>query len=660
MRERIRSEDDRQERSESTAKEVRKHFEDASPAGMLASMLARRILHILLHPLSSRERRRTTLVMLFVLLIYRIQFVRALVMHAKPHGDGIFSWMYATSLVFDHDIHFANDYAICGRGGSIVDEGGGRPSNPFYFGPALIWTPILAVVRLLWRLPPNAPAAVQRACYGVWTEVVGSTSIYFTVLLLWLAYRVSRRWVSQPYGLAGVLIGAFGTTLVTYGGPMWFYSHLWSALGVVLVMFTSLRAMEVPASRLRWFLVGLSAAFAALMRPQEGVWFSIAGIWLVTQLPKWRPTRTATWQLLRPAVFWTLGFASLYWIQLAVYKKLFGVYWLVPQGKLYVQLRHPHPFLMLFTNYSGLFSWSPLAWVGTFGVCLMAFHRRTRTFGIGLLIACGLETYISSAALSWSGGGTWGQRLLTSLAGPIVVGSAVISQSFGEWIQRRRDLRRFALIVACTFPLMFVTLGTTMLDPSSNPPPSNYGAAANANFDTMKKYVGNPFTFPATAVFSLRYGVPLQRFDDLATLGHFIRHYRTGALISGDSLSFGAPPAHVVYAEGLTKQTDGAHLDNGRGRFLISLHWPWITHIKLDVEVRSPNPTRVHLTGRGFFFGKDLGTHLYQSPSEVIEWALPPDGLTSGINEVIVEADGPITLRKVEFIDRSEHDYSLF
>ncbi len=47
--------------------------------------------------------------------------------------------------------------------------------------------------------------------------------------------------------------------------------------------------------------------------------------------------------------------------------------------------------------------------------------------------------------------------MLTSLAPAVVVGAAVIGQSFGEWVHRHANLSRFVLIVACTAPLMFMT-----------------------------------------------------------------------------------------------------------------------------------------------------------------------------------------------------------
>jgi hypothetical protein len=250
--------------------------------------------------------------------------------------------------------------------------------------------------------------------------------------------------------------------------------------------------------------------------------------------------------------------------------------------------------------------------------------------------------------------------MLTSLAGPVVVGAAFFGERFGEWVMRRRNRRRFALILACTFPFLFVTLGTTFLDPAASHAPANYGAATNANFDMMKKEMGNPFSFPANVVFARRYGLPLRSFDEMSSGLIFIRSYKTAAPISGESIAFAAPPAlGFALAEGFRQDADGVRMDHGRGRFVVTLYWPWVTHLRLDVAVHGGKPTTVHLEGRGFFLGKDLGSHVYALPGESIEWKLPPGGLSSGVNEVVVEADGPVTLKNLEFIDRTRHDLSL-
>jgi hypothetical protein len=584
------------------------------------------------------------------------QYLRSFSTHLAPHGDGYYSWIYATSWVFDHDSHFANDYEICG-GGSYGDEGGGRPANPFYAGPALLWTPILFIVRHVVRLKGSATIAAQHGCEGPWPRFVGGACLFLTVLTVWLAYRVARRHCRQSYALAGVLVGAFGTTLVTYGSPTWFYSHMYAALGVCLVMLTSTRAFEAPRAMLRWYLVGLSVAFAALMRPQEGLWILLPMVGAVAQILKAERRMRELQRWLKPAAFVVAGFASLYWIQLALYKCLYGHYWLVPQGKLWLQLRHPHPFLMLFSTESGWFTWTPLVWLGCFGWTAMLFRRSTRALVVALLIAMSAEIYISSSALAWTGSGTTGQRYLTSLAGPVVVGAAFFGETAVEWLLRSAARTRAVVMLALTGPLMFVTAGTSLL-PASTAPVA-YSSAVKSNVGLFSALYGNPFALPASLIFALRYRVPARHFDDLATSGAFIRDYRTAETLSDNVVSFATPPQWLVYAEGLRKTEMGARV-RGRGRFLFALFWPYVTHVRLTARVPGNTAATLKLTSRGLFTSTEMGTKTFEPGTQTIEWALPKEALTSGINEVIVESDRGLVLQILEFIDRTDHDLSLF
>lgn len=622
-----------------------------------------RLFRALVAPLRTREGRAALLVFGLVFLAYVAQFRRALPMHPKPGADGFFSWMYATSLAFDGDIELTNDYRACGRPELLVDEGGGRPANPFYFGPALVWTPILFVVRHLHEIPASAPEAVRHACSGPLVKMVGSTAPVFTTLTLWLAYRVARRFAKPPFALAGVLVGAFGTTLVTYGGPMWFYSHLWSALGASVALFTFVRASERPELGVRWFLFGLAVALAALMRPQEGVWIVLGATWLAARA--WTTLRAPTRgfrdlpPLLRPALLWTLGFASLFWVQLLVYRKIYGVFWLVPQGKIWLQLGHAHPFLMLFGAYSGWFTWTPLVWLGVLGAARLAVVRETRSFGVGLLAAGALDVYVSSAALAWPGSGTFGQRMLTSLAPAVVIGAAAILEALVERVRRDDGVARFALASLAVVPFLFVNWGMPWVwNPATTP--QAYGQAVSHNFDHLHAWVGNPFSFPAPQVFRLRYGLPARDFDTL-TAGEFllVKDFRTAKTVSGERVDFASPPRALLLGDGLVKEAGGARLAKGRGRMVFLVYWPWVTHLKLAVRVPDAAAADVHLVANGFVTSRDLGRKRYAGPREELTWELPPWALDSGVNELVIESDADVLLESLELADQTVHDTSL-
>ncbi len=144
--------------------------------------------------------------------------------------------------------------------------------------------------------------------------------------------------------------------------------------------------------------------------------------------------------------------------------------------------------------------------------------------------------------------------------------------------------------------------------------------------------------------------------DALAFTGHFVRSYKTAEAEAFDTLAFAEPPEWVVYAGGIEAVAGGARIRGGRGRFLITLYWPWITHLRVEVQRNTPKDTSVRFRSRGV----DLGGAVYKlGGDDIAKWPLPPGGLDSGINEIVVEADGDVTLQRMQFIDESEHDLSL-
>lgn len=603
---------------------------------------------------ADRERRLALYAMLFVFVAYVIQLVRCSKLHLYPHGDGYYSWMHATSLALDNDIEFTNDYAACGMG--EPDRGGGRPANHFYFGPALIWAPLLKLARLVVELPPGAPLRVRRACEGPWMWFVAAWTPLFTTLTIYLSYRVATRFTSRTFALMGAMVGAFGTTLVTYGAILWFYCHLWSTLGVALVMLTGLRAIEAPARRGRWLLFGWSVGFAALMRPQEALWCLLPAPWFLLTFARGaraRPRAIAT--PLLAALLSALGFASIYWIQLVVYKKLFGVWWLVPQGTMYVQLGHAHPWLTAFSAFSGLFTYTPLVYLGVFGFVSLLWRGDRRMLALSILLPTLADAYVSASALMWHSGGSWGMRTMTAMAPSVVVGSAVFLERAYRWINARALRRRVVLSTLLIGPWAFITMGLPFVGnyQRSHWAPNAYSVALKANFDQLYEVMGNPVTLPAGAVFAARYRMHPRHFDDLAYTGLFQVYYITGEVQVEGTLHFATPNQYVVYADGCEQGPEGLRIRRGRCRFLMTLYWPFVTHLRVAGRVHASAAATVRMRANGFWTGREIGARQYQpGDNEPIEWSVPPGALDSGINEVIIESDRDITLTTMEFIER--------
>src|SRR4029079_11142642 len=147
-----------------------------------------------------------------------------------------------------------------------VDEGGHRPANPFYIGPAAYLAPALFVLRLLLRFPAGTADVWRQGCSGplvAWTGVVAPIAVGFTMCF---AYRIGRRWFSEVPCAMAVLVVGLASPLNVFGSLTWYYSHLYAALTVAIALLAIVRADECPEKVPRWFYAGAATAFAALMR----------------------------------------------------------------------------------------------------------------------------------------------------------------------------------------------------------------------------------------------------------------------------------------------------------------------------------------------------------------------------------------------------------
>ena len=150
--------------------------------------------------------------------------------------------------------------------------------------------------------------------------------------------------------------------------------------------------------------------------------------------------------------------------------------------------------------------------------------------GGGLLLAVATQVYLNSTVLDWWSSASFGQRRMCNVTLAIVVGLAYLVYACGRLVARRRRAVKVASHVGAVFVLgVFVQwnlnkvsklsggkgapqeLVATCCDSVSAP----VRGAARWIYD----HVGDPFEFPASAVFAIEHHVPLSRWDQ--TVGNY-------------------------------------------------------------------------------------------------------------------------------------------
>lgn len=586
----------------------------------------------------------------------------------RAGGDGFYTWIFARSLAFDADLDLANDYEVCGdpwkKG---ADEGGGHPANPFYLGPALLWAPVLAIVKSVVPLPADASAAWHQGCGGLWATITLAMTPVVAALAALVGFLLARRWCGPFVSAAAMVVVALGSPLMHWGALVVQYSHAYSALGVALAVLAWVRAVETQGSLRRWYLAGLAIGFASLMRSQTMVLLLAPAITLGMDLVLDLRTKRRPWQTLEAGGLVLAGFASLAWIQVAANLYLYGRPWVIPQGATYLQLGHAHPLLTLFAARNGMLYWHPLLWLGVIGAGIMVVRRSTRRLGITLGIPLAIDVYINSAVLDWHGAASFGARRLVPLAAPLVVTTALFLSVLWRWLSASR--LRLGVFAAAGWLLPWVVIGMGMCIgdirgdiPYSKavPMPELYSTGLRKALEEAHRVGGNPAAWPATLPFALRYGVAPRRFDSLSGGGMFAHTYRPVKREGPDTIDFKAREVDNLLVEGMDRQPEGVRIQAGStGRMLVELAWPFVTHIAVTARSAEPDLAVVRVRSGSFFGRGYVGTLAFPPGGGTFEIEVPADSFDSGVNEILFDVDRDVVLESWTWIDRGQHDTSL-
>ena len=136
--------------------------------------------------------------------------------------------------------------------------------------------------------------------------------------------------------------------------------------------------------------------------------------------------------------------------QVLVWVVLFGRPFVVPQGGEFMQWGAPHLFSVLFSDWRGLFTWTPVLALSAIG--LIPLWRRQRSLAIGMIAALLLSWYANAAVIDWWAGEAYGARRFVSCFPIFVVGLAALADRF------RASLGRLVTAAAVFVSLNFLLL----------------------------------------------------------------------------------------------------------------------------------------------------------------------------------------------------------
>jgi hypothetical protein len=134
---------------------------------------------------------------------------------SSVHGDGYYTYLWARTIVFDHDVDFANDYTTCTDPWGMASMPHGLAMNQWSPGAAIFFAPIL-LFDLATHHPAldNADPLVANACIGALAERAVHGSVFAGLLVLFLSFLAARRFANDGVAAAVRFTSAIGPSVV--------------------------------------------------------------------------------------------------------------------------------------------------------------------------------------------------------------------------------------------------------------------------------------------------------------------------------------------------------------------------------------------------------------------------------------------------------------
>ena len=449
---------------------------------------------------------------------------------ARLQSDGFYYFAYLRSLAFDGDVEFTNDYKLIGLGDKahlFNPTPTGYAQSAWTIGPAFVWAPFFAAAHPIARQLQAGGADVSTNGNSYpYRQAVCIAGLFYALLGCWFTFRLARLFFPGRLAAGAAALTICGSFMLWYIVKEPSMTHAPSMAGVA--GFTWMwAATHGRRTRWQWALLGLIAGFITLLRWQNALFailpaYEAFGMLLAAARRGDRPAVVAT--VTAGALFTAcavIGFVP----QMLAWKAIYGSFLAVSPVGPQIRWWDPQIIDILWSARNGLFSWSPILYLGAIGLVLFAFARPW--IGVPMLAAIAIMTYFNASVQDWWGSAGYGGRRFEGTLPLFALGVAALLAAVAA-VVRRHPLRTVAaggaLLIVWNLTLMsaaqdgHVRIGEAV----------SFGEAGAHQARAFHRWFGNPFTYPVSLVFALRNGLPIGSYDLLSShrfLGDELRPY---------------------------------------------------------------------------------------------------------------------------------------
>ena len=394
-----------------------------------------------------------------IAVLFAAAYTASLILRPKPDGrivigDALHHYVQLRSVVFDGDLHFRNEYIRLYRlSGSEPETEWVYESTPTGYvrtlmpvGPALLWAPAFLIVTVVvwlgglvgWSYPIDGYGRLFQATAG-WSGIVAAA------IGVWLALLTVAELFGRRTAAWATIVLWLSSSAVYYTVISPTYSHAASLLTTSVFWWVFVRTRREISVR-RFAAMGALAGAAALMRWQDAIILVVPAVDL---LYRWADGMPLGRIIVRGVVCIAAALVA-FMPQMLVWQTLYGQPLAIPQGEGFLRWEDPALIAVLFSDWHGLFTWTPIVALAVAGVPLV--WRSDRLVLIAAAAFLVLSWYVNATAADWWAGEAFGSRRFISCFAVFALGLAAM---IDRWSPGGRALTiASGVIVAHTFLLL--------------------------------------------------------------------------------------------------------------------------------------------------------------------------------------------------------------
>ena len=456
---------------------------------------------------------------LILAALFTVGLALQLHLGARLQSDGFYYFSYLRSLAFDRDVNFMNDYRLLGLGDKthlFQPTRTGHAESAWTIGPAIVWSPFFAAGHVVAaRLQADGRDVATDGTSYPYRQAVCVAGLFYGLLGCWMAFRLALMFFADRIAGAAVFFTVTGSFMAWYLVKEPSMTHA-PSMAAVAGFAWAWAATRHDRSLRGWALLGLLAGFMALIRWQNLLFALLPGIDAVVALVRAARSndRASAGQTLTGSGVFLGCLAIAFLPQMLAWQAMYGAP--IARSPVGPQVRwtDPHVVDILWSARNGLLSTAPILYLGAIGLAAFAIARPA--IGVPALLTVAVMVYFNACIQDWWGSAGYGGRRFDGTIPFFALGLAAFVHHAARLVQRHAMGTVIGLLVALAIwnaALMgaaqdgAIRIGETL----------SFDRAWAAQARVVHRWVGNPFTYPASLFFAARNDVSPGDYDLLST-----------------------------------------------------------------------------------------------------------------------------------------------